>query len=68
MESYLRPKLLNNPFVSSFLMDLDFLLPHITYFGNIFILSFLVFKILGFMFLFFLHFKQQDNTVLCLIF
>ena len=51
------PKLLNNPFASWFLINIDFLLPHITHFDNIIVLLLLVFETLGFMFsVSFLHF------------
>ena len=53
------PKLLNILLASCFLINLDFLLPHIAHFDNIFILPLLAFETLGFMFsVFFLHFKQ----------
>ena len=55
----LRPKLLNNPFASCVLLNLDFLLPHIVHFDNIIVLPLLVFETLGFMLsVFFLRFKQ----------
>ena len=44
------PKLLNNQFAYCFLMNLDFLLPHIAHFDNSIILLLLVFETLGFMF------------------
>ena len=53
------PKLLNRPFASWFLKNLDFLLPHIAHFDNIIALPLLVLKIFGSMFsVSFLHFKQ----------
>ena len=55
----LRPKLLNIPPDSCFLINLDFLLPHIAYFDNIIVLPLLVFETPGFILsAFFLHFKQ----------
>ena len=62
MESYLILPQDLNYFVtigSCFLINLDFLLPHIAHFSNIIILPLLVFETLGFiLFVFFLHFKQ----------
>ena len=53
------PNLLNNPFASCFLINLDFLLPHIAHFDNIIILPLLVLETCGFMFfVYFLDFKQ----------
>ena len=40
------PKLRNNPFASLFLINLDFLLPHIALFDNIIVLPLLVFETL----------------------
>ena len=34
LNGVLRPKLLNNPFAFCFLINLDFLRPHIAYFDN----------------------------------
>ena len=42
----LRPKLLNIPLASCFLINLDFLLPHIAHFDNIIFLRLLVFETL----------------------
>ena len=57
----LRPNLLNNLFASWFLIDLDFLLPHILHFDNTIVLPLIVFQTLRFMFsVFFVHFKQYD--------
>ena len=54
----LRPKLLNIPLASCFLINLDFLLPHIAHFDNIIVLPLLGFETLGFIFsVCFLHFK-----------
>ena len=53
------PKLLNRPFAYWFLINLDFLLPHIADFDNIIALPLLVPEIFGSMLsVFFLHFKQ----------
>ena len=63
--SILRPKLLNIPLASYFLINLDFLAPHIVHIDNIIVLPLLVSEIVWFtLSLFFLHFKQEDNIVL----
>ena len=55
----LRPKLPNSHFASWFLINLDFLLPHIAHYKNIIALRLLVLEIFGFMFsVSFLYFKQ----------
>ena len=46
----LLPKLLNSPFTSWFLLNLDFVLPHITHFDNMIILPLLVLETCGFIF------------------
>ena len=53
------PRLLNNPFDSCFLINFDFLLPHMVHFDNI-ITSCRKFWIntLSIFFFFFLHFQQ----------
>ena len=57
------PNVLNNPFASWFLMNLDFLPPHTTHFDNI-TLPLLVLETCGFIFFVcFLHFKQYDSVV-----
>ena len=57
LKGVLRSKLLNSPFASSFLINLDFSLPHIAHFDNIIALPLLVIDTFGFMFLVsFLHF------------
>ena len=63
------PNLLNNPFASCFLINLDFLLPHIAHLDNIIILPLLVLETFGFMFFVcFLHFRQYDSVLyLCII-
>ena len=65
MESFLngvlRPKLLNEPFASSFLINIDFLLPRIAHFDNSIVLLLLVFEILGFMISVF--FYTSNNTI-----
>ena len=43
LNGVLRPKLFNIPLVSYLLINLDFLLPHITHFDNIAVLPILVF-------------------------
>ena len=48
LNSFLTPNLLNNPFASQFLINLDFLLPHIAHFDDIIVLPLLVFETLGF--------------------
>ena len=61
LNGVLIPNLLNKPFASWFLINLDFLLPHIAHFDNIIALPLLVLEIFGFMFLVsFLHFQQYD--------
>ena len=55
----LRPKLLNNPFASCFIINLDFLLSHTAHFDNNIVLPFLVFNTFEFTFsVSFFHFKQ----------
>ena len=44
LKGVLIPNLLNNPFASCFLINLDFLLPHIAHFDNIIILLLLTVK------------------------
>ena len=64
LNGVLRPKLLNIQPAFCFLINFDFLLPHIAHFDIIIVLSFLVLKTLGFMFsAFFLHFKQCEITL-----
>ena len=64
LNSFLTPNLLNNPFASQFLINLDFLLPHIAHFDNIITLPLLVLETCGFIFfVFFLHFKQYDSIL-----
>ena len=41
------PRLFNNPFASSFLINFDFLEPHIAHFDSIIVLSLLVAETLG---------------------
>ena len=50
LNGVLIPNLLNNPFASWFLINLDFLLPHIAHFDNIIILPLLVLEMCGFIF------------------
>ena len=49
------PKLLNRPFASWFLINLDFLLSHIAHFDNIITLPLLVLDTCGSMFLVFFY-------------
>ena len=59
LNGVLRPKLLNSPFASWFIINLDFLLPHIAHFDNIIALPLLIPETFGYMFsISFLHFKQ----------
>ena len=46
----LKPRLVNIPLASCFLINLDFLLPHIAHFDNIIVLPLIVFETLGLMF------------------
>ena len=65
LKGVLIPNLLNNPIASCFLINLDFLLPHIAHFDYIIILPLLVLETCGFIFsVGFLHFKQYDS-ILC---
>ena len=50
LNDVLIPNLLNNPFSSWFLINLDFLLLHIVHFNNIIILPLLVLQTCGFIF------------------
>ena len=50
LNSVLRPKLLNSPLASCFLINLDFLVLHIAHFDNIIVLPLVVFETLGLMF------------------
>ena len=51
LSGHSRPKLLNIPLASDFLINLDFLVsPHVTHFDNNIVLSLLVFETLGLMF------------------
>ena len=64
LNGVLIPNLLNSPFASWCLINLDFLLPHIAHFDNIIALPLLVLEIFGSMFsVFFLHFKQYDSKL-----
>ena len=54
--------LLNNPFASCSLINLDLLLLHIAHFDNIIVLPLLILESCEFMFFgYFLHFKQYDS-------
>ena len=62
LKGVLIPNLLNNPFASYLLINLDFLLLHIAHFDNIISLPLLLLETCGFMvFVYFLHFKQYDS-------
>ena len=50
LNGVLIPNLLNNPFASCLLTNLDFLLPHIAHFDNIITLPLLVLETCGFTF------------------
>ena len=64
LNGVLIPNLLNNPFASCFLINLDFLPPHIAHFHNIINLPLLVLETCGFIFFVsFLHFKQYDSIL-----
>ena len=64
LKGVLIPNLLNNPFASYLLLNLDFLLLHIVHFDNIIILPLLVLETCGFIFsVCFLHFKQYDSIL-----
>ena len=53
-------KLLNIPLASYFLINLDFLLPHIARFAKIIVLTLLVFEALAFiLYAFFLHLNNK---------
>ena len=59
LNGVLKPKLLNSHFASWFLINLDFLLPHISHFDNIVFLPLLEFETLEFMVsVFFLQSEQ----------
>ena len=62
LNGVLIPNLLNNPFASYLLINLNFLLPHIAHFDNITNLPLLVLDICrSIFFVCFLHFKQYDS-------
>ena len=61
--SYYIPKLLDNPLVSCFLMNLDFLLSHTAHFHKSICFHLFLFATLGFLLSFFLQ-ERCDNTVL----
>ena len=59
LKGVLIPRLLNNPFASCFLINFDFLEPHIAHFDNIIVLPLLVAETFrSILSVFFLHFKQ----------
>ena len=45
LKGVLIPRLLNNPFASCFLINLDFLIPHIAHVDNIIVLPLLVYHL-----------------------
>ena len=57
----LKTRLANIPFAPCFLINLDFLLPHIAHFDNIIVLPLLIFETFGFMFSVF--FYTLDNKI-----
>ena len=58
------PKLLNNPFVFCFFINLGFLQPHITHFDDKIVLSLFVFITFEFTFsVFFLHLRQYVKII-----
>ena len=61
LNGVLIPNLLNNPFASCFLINLDFLPPHIAHFDNIIILPLVVLETCGSMFLY--VFYILNNTI-----
>ena len=65
LNGVLMPYLLNSPFASLFLINLDILLLHIAHFDNIIALPLLVLETFESMFsvFFYLHFKQYDSIL-----
>ena len=64
LKGVLIPNLLNNPFASCFLINLDFLLPHIARFDNVINLPLLALETCGsLLFVYLLHFKQYDSIL-----
>ena len=61
LKGVLIPRLLNNPFASCFLINFDFLLPHIARFDNIIVLPLITADICGLMFSVF--FCTLDNKI-----
>ena len=61
LNGVLIPKLLNSPFASWLLINLDFLLPHIAHFDDIIALPLLVLEIFGSMFS--VSFYTLNNTI-----
>ena len=61
LNGFLIPKLLNIPFASWFLINLDFLVSHIAHFDNKIALPLLVFETLG---LFFQYFFYTLNNMI----
>ena len=66
LNGVLVPKLLNSPFASWFLINLDSLLPDIAHFDNTIALPLLLLEVFGSLFsVSFLHFKQYDYIFIC---
>ena len=63
LNDVLRPKLLNIPLASCYLMNLDFSLSHIAHFDNNIVLPLLVSETLGFMFLYLLYTLNYKITL-----
>ena len=64
LNGVLIPNLFNNLFASWFLINLDYLLPHIAHFDNIITLPLLVLETCGFIFFVcFSHFKQYNSIL-----
>ena len=64
LKDVLRPRLLSNPFASCFLINLDFLVPHIAHFDNIIDPPFLVFEASGLMLSVFFYILDNKMTLL----
>ena len=60
------PKLINRPYASWLLINLDFLLPHIVHFNNIIALPLLVPEIFGSIFLVFFYTLNNMFPFICL--
>ena len=60
----LKPRLVNIPFASCFLINLHFLLPHIAHFENFIVLPLLVFETTGLMFSVYSFYTSNNNMTL----